>query len=102
MDPRARAGRCPVSRLGSATLAELVWEVARRLDAIGPPADISEYESSHRWVNPELEALTTYHGTGPLRGYSGHHSASGVPDVCIMPASEAHELISWEQDEPAL
>ena len=81
--------------LGDATLAELVWEVAGRLDRLGQPV-IYVYERT----DPELEELTVYNGTGPLRGYRGFHSPVGTPDVVIIPASEAHELLSGEQNEP--
>ena len=79
--------------LGSATLSELVWEVARRLDAIGPPT----VERGFGWRSPELEELLE--GRGPLRGYGGHHDATGVPDVAIMPASEAQQLLSDDDED---
>ena len=75
--------------VSSATLAELIWEVAQRLDQLGPPV-IYLFERT----DPELEELTVYNGNGPLRGYRGFHSPVGTPDVVIMPAGEAHEMIS--------
>lgn len=79
--------------VSSATLAELIWEVAGRLDRLGPPV-IYLFERT----DPELEELTVYNGTGPLRGYRGFHSPVGTPDVVIMPASEAHELIGGKDE----
>ena len=81
--------------LGDATLAELVWEVAGRLDRLGPPV-IYLYQR----IDPELEELTIYNGTGPLRGYRGFHSPVGTPDVVIMPASEARELLNEKEERP--
>ncbi len=81
--------------VSGATLAELIWEVAGRLDRLGPPV-IYLFDRT----DPELEELTVYNGTGPVRGYRGFHSPVGTPDVVIMPASEAHQLLDEKKDRP--
>jgi len=52
--------------LSSVPLGELIWEVAGRLDRLGPPV-IYLYERT----DPELEELTVYHGTGPCAATGG-------------------------------
>ena len=69
--------------------------VAGRLDRLGPPV-IYLYQR----IDPELEELTIYNGNGPLRGYRGFHSPVGTPDVVIMPASEARELLNEKEERP--
>ncbi len=81
--------------VSGATLAELIWEVAGRLDRLGPPV-ISLFART----DPELVEMTVYNGTGPVRGYRGFHSPVGTPDVVIMPASEAHQLLDEKKDRP--
>jgi hypothetical protein len=80
--------------LGDATPAELVWEVAGRLDRLGPPV-IYLYERT----DPGLEELTVYKAPALAR-LPWVPLPVGTPDVVIMPASEAHELLCGEQDEP--
>jgi hypothetical protein len=52
--------------LSSVPLGELIWEVAGRLDQLGPPV-IYLYERT----DPELEKLTVYHGTGRCTATGG-------------------------------
>jgi hypothetical protein len=99
MRARQRGERVPLRRpgprrrpadLSAVPLSDLAWEIAERLDNLSEPV-IERNSVSFSRIDPELEELTVYHGTGPLAGYGGTNSALGTPAVLILPASEARE-----------
>jgi hypothetical protein len=93
--PRNRNGDCNGTDLSHATLAELCWEVAARLDELGEATTTDMGFGRTRAGWPELDALTTDDdGYGPIalttEVHQRHTSACRcAPEITIVPASYA-------------